>query len=70
MIVTPLLLLNLAPDRGLDNSLKNFLVSVPLVADLRSPSMRDRHWQLLMEATQVCGTSTIETHFCIWPDIF
>eukprot|EP00878_Enallax_costatus_P044621 GHUV01053316.1.p1 GENE.GHUV01053316.1~~GHUV01053316.1.p1 ORF type:complete len:464 (+),score=147.77 GHUV01053316.1:399-1790(+) len=32
---------------------KNFLVSVPLVADLRSPAMRDRHWQQLMEATKV-----------------
>jgi hypothetical protein len=40
------------PYRGLDNSLKNFLVSVPLVADLRSPAMRDRHWSLLMETTQ------------------
>ena len=25
---------------GLENSVKNFLVSVPLVADLRSPAMR------------------------------
>eukprot|EP00879_Flechtneria_rotunda_P017284 GHRR01018106.1.p1 GENE.GHRR01018106.1~~GHRR01018106.1.p1 ORF type:complete len:1124 (+),score=375.49 GHRR01018106.1:243-3374(+) len=39
--------------RGLDGMVKNFLVSVPLVADLRSPAMRDRHWRLLMEATQV-----------------
>lgn len=33
--------------------MKNFLVSVPLVADLRSPAMRDRHWNQLMEATKV-----------------
>lgn len=39
--------------KGLDNMVKNFLVSVPLVADLRSPAMRDRHWQQLMEATKV-----------------
>ncbi|KAI8464229.1 MAG: flagellar alpha dynein [Monoraphidium minutum] len=39
--------------KGLDQSVKNFLVSVPLVADLRSPAMRPRHWQQLMEATGV-----------------
>lgn len=38
--------------KGLDNMVKNFLVSVPLVADLRSPAMRERHWQQLMEATK------------------
>ena len=36
---------------GLDDSVKNFLTSVPLVADLRSPDMRDRHWSSLMEVT-------------------
>ena len=36
---------------GLDAAVKNFLTSVPLVADLRSPAMRDRHWEQLM---QVC----------------
>jgi dynein heavy chain len=36
---------------GLDDSVKNFLVSVPLVADLRSPDMRDRHWTSLMDVT-------------------
>ena len=40
--------------KGVDNSVKNFLVSVPLVADLRSPAMRNRHWEQLMEATKVC----------------
>jgi dynein heavy chain len=39
--------------KGLDALVKNFLVSVPLVADLRSPAMRERHWQQLMEATKV-----------------
>ena len=38
---------------GLDGSVKNFLTSVPLVADLRSPAMRDRHWEQLMDTTQV-----------------
>jgi len=36
---------------GLDDAVKNFLVSVPLVADLRSPDMRDRHWKQLMTIT-------------------
>ena len=39
---------------GLQTYVKNFMVSIPLVADLRSPAMRDRHWQQLMETT---GTS-------------
>jgi dynein heavy chain len=39
--------------KGVDLLVKNFLVSVPLVADLRSPAMRDRHWEQLMEATKV-----------------
>lgn len=41
--------------KGLDQSVKNYLVSVPLVADLRSPAMRPRHWQALMDATGVRG---------------
>ena len=39
--------------RGLDASVRNFLVSVPLVADLRSPAMRERHWQQLTATTKV-----------------
>lgn len=39
--------------RGLENLLKNFLTSLPLVTDLRSPSMRDRHWTALMKTTGV-----------------
>jgi dynein heavy chain, axonemal len=39
--------------RGLDSSVKNFITSVPLVADLRSPAMRERHWTALMETTKV-----------------
>ena len=38
--------------QGLDESVKNFLTSVPLVADLRSPDMRDRHWSSLMKVTR------------------
>lgn len=39
--------------RGVDSAVKNFLTSVPLVADLRSPAMRDRHWEQLMTTTKV-----------------
>jgi dynein heavy chain len=41
---------------GTDASVKNFLTSIPLVADLRSPDMRERHWAMLME---VCGNVSI-----------
>lgn len=43
--------------KGLDQSVKNYLVSVPLIADLRSPAMRARHWAALMEATGVGGAA-------------
>jgi dynein heavy chain len=32
---------------------KNFLSTIPLVSDLRHPSMRPRHWDMLMELTGV-----------------
>lgn len=44
---------NLCAVQGLDLSVKNFLTSVPLVADLRSPAMRERHWTQLMTTTKV-----------------
>ena len=42
---------------GLDSNVKNFMTTLPLVTDLRSPAMRDRHWKQLMKAT--------DTHFVI-----
>jgi dynein heavy chain len=39
--------------RAIDASVKNFLVAMPCVSDLKSPSMRDRHWQKLMDVTKV-----------------
>lgn len=45
--------------QGLDLSVKNFLTSVPLVADLRSPAMRERHWTQLMTTTKVKINSDI-----------
>ena len=36
---------------GVDGTVKNFLVSVPAVSELKSPAMRQRHWDKLMEIT-------------------
>ena len=38
--------------KGLDGMVKAFTASLPLVAELRSPAMRDRHWKALMNATK------------------
>ena len=38
---------------GLDTALKNFNLALPCVADLRAPSMRERHWSQLMSITKV-----------------
>ena len=46
---------------GLDLLVKNFMVSIPLVADLRSPSMRERHWKKLMDITK--KTFVIDDNF-------
>jgi hypothetical protein len=51
--------------QGLDLAVKNFLISVPLVADLRSPAMRPRHWQQLMEATKVGGWCCTVSRFAL-----
>jgi dynein heavy chain, axonemal len=34
-----------------EQDVKNFMSTIPLVADLRHPSMRDRHWKMLMDLT-------------------
>ena len=36
-----------------ETNVKNFLSTIPLVSDLRHPSMRDRHWNMLMDLTGV-----------------
>lgn len=38
---------------GLDNSVKNMITSLRAVKELQNPAIRDRHWQELMQATQV-----------------
>ena len=37
--------------KGLDQQVKNFLAALPCIGDLKSPSMRERHWRQLMEIT-------------------
>ena len=39
--------------RGLDQEVKNFLSTCPLIQSLTHKSMRPRHWQELMDATHV-----------------
>ena len=39
--------------KGLEDSVKNMQSSLPLVEELRSKAMRDRHWKQVMKA---CGT--------------
>ncbi|CAK8694647.1 unnamed protein product [Clavelina lepadiformis] len=38
---------------GLDSLVKNILTSLRAVSELQNPAIRDRHWQQLMQATQV-----------------
>lgn len=39
--------------KELDQLLKNFLQTIPLITNLRDKSMRERHWQELMRKTGV-----------------
>jgi hypothetical protein len=39
--------------QGLELNIRNFLAGIPLLADVRSPAMRLRHWDQLMEATKI-----------------
>jgi len=45
---------------GLFNTVNNMLTSLPLVQDLRSPAMRTRHWDQLLEETHKKGTADPE----------
>lgn len=51
--------------KAVDASIKNFLVSVPCVSDLKSPSMRDRHWEQLMEVGKINLASGSYSCSCI-----
>nr|XP_031541762.1 dynein heavy chain 17, axonemal [Vicugna pacos] len=46
---------------GLDNTVKNMITSLRAVSELQNPATRDRHWQQLMQATQVKFEMSEET---------
>ncbi|XP_045691837.1 dynein axonemal heavy chain 17 [Phyllostomus hastatus] len=46
---------------GLDNTVKNMITSLRAVSELQNPAIRDRHWQQLMQATQVKFRMSEET---------
>ncbi|XP_061233427.1 dynein axonemal heavy chain 17 isoform X1 [Neopsephotus bourkii] len=46
---------------GLDTSVKNMITSLRAVNELQNPAIRDRHWQELMQATQVNFTMSEDT---------
>lgn len=45
---------------GLDNTLKNMITSLRAVSELQNPAIRGRHWQQLMQATQVAPAVGVE----------
>lgn len=38
---------------GLESAIKNMMASLKAVGDLQNPSIRERHWKQLMDATGV-----------------
>ena len=44
---------------GLDSTVKNMVTSLRAVCELQNPAIRERHWQQLMQATQVSSVSSI-----------
>ncbi|XP_008847899.1 dynein heavy chain 17, axonemal [Nannospalax galili] len=46
---------------GLENTVKNMITSLRAVSELQNPAIRDRHWQQLMQATQVKFEMSDET---------
>ena len=49
--------------KGLEDAVKNMQTSLPLVEELHSPAMRDRHWKQLMRTTGV--TFTMDRNFSL-----
>lgn len=41
--------------KGMQEEVQNMLTSLPLVQELRSPAMRDRHWEELLDETKTTG---------------
>ncbi|XP_059763861.1 dynein axonemal heavy chain 17 isoform X1 [Balaenoptera ricei] len=46
---------------GLDDTVKNMVTSLRAVSELQNPAIRNRHWQQLMQATQVKFEMSDET---------
>ena len=44
---------------GLDSTVKNMVTSLRAVGELQNPAIRDRHWEQLMQATQVSRISSL-----------
>ena len=47
---------------GLDSTVKNMVTSLRAVGELQNPAIRDRHWEQLMQATQVKFYMSDETN--------
>ena len=45
---------------GLDSTVKNMMTSLRAVGELQNPAIRERHWEQLMQATQVIKCLIIE----------
>jgi dynein heavy chain len=43
--------------RSIEDTIKNMSIVLPLINDLHSPAMRDRHWKNL---AKVCGVKSID----------
>ena len=47
---------------GLDSTVKNTMTSLRAVSELQNPAIRERHWQELMQATQVGWKNCIDEY--------
>ena len=47
---------------GLDSLVKNMVTSLRAVGELQNPAIRNRHWEQLMQATQVSNVLNIELY--------
>ena len=48
---------------GIDNDIKNLITALRAVTELQNQSIRDRHWNELMQATGVVFTMSDDTTF-------
>ena len=52
---------------GLDSLVKNMVTSLRAVGELQNPAIRDRHWEQLMQATQVSNVLNIIAVYIVLP---